>query len=163
MKLELHIGELVLRGFDPGLQHEIRAEVERELAALLRSETRAAPLGGGEMCLNWMPDRFRSNPRAREEQSATKSPIPSIGASCDEQNGLRRHQGRSVAVVTARANPTARARAPRQDSRRRSQRRGAVGATAPFWLCESARDTGAGDAAETEGGHAWRQVRAGGG
>jgi hypothetical protein len=44
MKLELHIGELVLRGFDAGLQHEIRAEVERELAALLRSETGAAPL-----------------------------------------------------------------------------------------------------------------------
>ena len=46
MKLELHIGELVLRGFDAGLQHEIRTEVERELAALLRSETRAAPFGG---------------------------------------------------------------------------------------------------------------------
>ena len=43
MKLELHIGELVLRGFDAGLQHEIRAEMERELAALLRAETGAAP------------------------------------------------------------------------------------------------------------------------
>ena len=48
MKLELHIGELVLRGFDAALQHEIRAEVERELAALLRAETGAARFGRGQ-------------------------------------------------------------------------------------------------------------------
>ena len=45
MKVDLHIEELVLRGIDPGLQHEIRAEVERELSALLRSEAGAAALG----------------------------------------------------------------------------------------------------------------------
>jgi len=45
MKLELHIEELVLRGIDPRLQDEIRAEVERELSALLRSETGGPPFG----------------------------------------------------------------------------------------------------------------------
>jgi hypothetical protein len=45
MKLELHIGELVLRGIDPRLQHEIHAEVERELSTLLRSEAGAPRFG----------------------------------------------------------------------------------------------------------------------
>lgn len=45
MRLDLRIEELVLRGIDPRLQHEIRAEVERELSALLHSEAEAASLG----------------------------------------------------------------------------------------------------------------------
>jgi hypothetical protein len=45
MKLELRIEALVLRGIGAGMQHEIRAVMERELAELLRAEGVAASLG----------------------------------------------------------------------------------------------------------------------
>jgi hypothetical protein len=38
MNVELHIEELVLRGLGGGMQHEIQAAMERELAELLRAE-----------------------------------------------------------------------------------------------------------------------------
>ena len=100
MKLELHIGELVLRGFDAGLQHEIRAEVERELAALLRSETGAAPFGRRRNVSQLDAGSFHvESTSTGQSNREDKSPVPSIGASCDEQSGPRRRQGRSIAVV----------------------------------------------------------------
>jgi hypothetical protein len=44
MKLELRIEALVLQGIGAGMQHEIRAAMERELAGLFRAEGVAAPL-----------------------------------------------------------------------------------------------------------------------
>ncbi|MCI0628933.1 MAG: hypothetical protein L0387_46020, partial [Acidobacteria bacterium] len=38
MNIELHIEELVLRGIDGGMQHEIRAAMERKLVGLLGGE-----------------------------------------------------------------------------------------------------------------------------
>lgn len=38
MRMELHIDALVLRGFGSGMQHEIRAAMERELVDLLSGE-----------------------------------------------------------------------------------------------------------------------------
>ena len=38
VKLQVRIEELVLRGIGAGMQHEIRAAMERELASLLRAK-----------------------------------------------------------------------------------------------------------------------------
>ena len=44
MNVELHIDELVLRGIGTGREHEIRAAIERELAALLGRDGMAGKL-----------------------------------------------------------------------------------------------------------------------
>ena len=44
MRIELHIEELVLKGFGGGRQHEIRAALERELVDLLRTKEAASIL-----------------------------------------------------------------------------------------------------------------------
>jgi hypothetical protein len=44
VKLELRIETLVLRGLGAGMQHEIRAAMERELAELFRAEGLAPSL-----------------------------------------------------------------------------------------------------------------------
>lgn len=81
MKLELHIEELVLEGFDPRDRHRMRDAVERELARLL------AGAGGSELPL------FNRNIEVEKLQAAFTA----------KPGATARHTGTEVARAVHRA------------------------------------------------------------